>query len=198
MLSGEKVKGTDVEVDIAGGTHGEIYVLHAIADDEGSNRYESDVELLVLDHAGWTPDGNGGYLSPKDYVIRFGYDETTLLTDIYRIGRIDSDALGQALTDADAAINGYLQARYALPLSSTPAVLKQIAADIARHRLHRDRAPDTVTERYRAAIAQLKDIQIGKFGLGLDEDGAATPATSGEPAYSAPGRIFTRDTLEGY
>ena len=197
LLTAPKVRGTDVRIDIEGGTDGEVYVLRAVAADESGNTYEADVELVVMDHGAWTPSGAGGYVSPADYVIRFGYSETTQLTDLYRQGRINMDVLGRALLDADAKINGYLQTRFKLPLNSVPRLLEQMAGDIARYYLHTDNVSEVVEARYKDACASLAKIAKGDMELGLDAEDSPAPEP-GLPAFSAPPRVFSRENLEGY
>lgn len=188
----------EVRLKIAGGTDGELYTLTATVDDTGGNTLQRDVDLLVIDLGPYVPGPIGGYITPQEYIERFGYHETTVLTDINRIGRIDAGALRQALYDADGAINPYLQGRYTLPLASVPRLIQTIAADIARYRLHRDTAPERVTQAYKDAIGQLRDIAAGKISLGLDDEGAAVSASGGLARWTAPERIFTRKTLQGF
>ena len=190
--------GLNVRVKISGGTNGELYTLTATVQDIADNVYQRDVDILVIDLGPYLPPANGGYLTPQRYVERFGYEETTLLTDLNRIGRIDPEQLSRALYDADGIINGYLESRYTLPLTSVPALVETIAADIARYRLHRDTAPERVATAYKDALGQLRDIVGGKLSLGLTQGGEAVPASGGLVQHTAPGRIFSRDSLKGF
>lgn len=139
------------------------------------------------------------YATQQDLIDRYGEEELVQLTDRTDPpqGAIDATVVARALADADHEINGYLAARYALPLASTPQVLVRLACDIARYRLYDDRATEAVTQRYRDAARFLEAIAKGQVNLGLDAANQA-PASSGGPQHSAPGRIFTGDTLADY
>lgn len=132
------------------------------------------------------------YATQTDLVDRFGSAELVQLTDraTPATGAIDTAVLGKALADADDTINSYLSIRYALPLASAPAILKRLAADIARYALYEDRVTEAVQKRYDDAIRFLKDVAAGRASVGPDGAGAEAAQTGG-PGYVAPGRIFT-------
>lgn len=127
-------------------------------------------------------------------IDRFGETEIVQLTDIGEVatGDIVTDVLDRALEDADAEINGYLAARYVLPLGSTPTLVVGLAADIARYRLYRDNVTETVEKRYKAAVKMLENIAGGKISLGLDS--ANTPAQVTDAVqFGTSTRVFGRD-----
>jgi len=128
---------------------------------------------------------------------RFGSTEIVELTDRNQSGVIDTVVLGKALADADALINGYLAARYTLPLATTPPILTGPAADIARFKLWDDRAPEEVRKRYEDALALLKLISAGTVVLPPDVNGDKPSASTTIEHYSA-GRVFTAETLEDF
>lgn len=109
----------------------------------------------------------------------------------------DVDKLARACSDATQLIDGYLAARYTLPLKSTPPMVVAWAADIARYRLWDEHAPEEVRRRYEDALAQLKLLSTGAIALppGTDGAGVAQPLNFG--GYSAQ-RVFTDCTLKGY
>jgi phage gp36-like protein len=78
------------------------------------------------------------YATVTELITRFGEAELIQLTDRDGGGAINQAVVAAALTDADALINGYVSARYTVPLSPVPPVITKIAADIARYTLHRD------------------------------------------------------------
>lgn len=139
------------------------------------------------------------YATQQDLEERFGTQELIELTDRADppAGAIDATVVARALADADAVIDGYVGARYDLPLPSTPALLANLAADIARFKLHDEAPPEAVENRYKDALALLRDIAAGRARLDI---AGAEPAASdaGAPEVSAPDRIFSRDTLEGF
>ncbi|SDH91923.1 DUF1320 domain-containing protein, partial [Roseospirillum parvum] len=67
------------------------------------------------------------YATQADLEQRFGAQEIADLAY-----REEGDALGPALADATALIDGYLRGRYALPLSPVPALVTALACDLAR------------------------------------------------------------------
>lgn len=139
------------------------------------------------------------YTSKAEMMDRFGEGELINLTDRASppIGIIDDNVLDRALADADAEIDGYLQARYSLPLAGTPRSLGLLAAEIARYRLYDDHAPDHIVDRYKSAVRSLEQIAKGVIKLGLDAAQAATPATA-TPQTDADDPIFSAASLRGY
>jgi phage gp36-like protein len=135
------------------------------------------------------------YATQADLEARFGADELTQLTDRSGAHVPDAAIVARALADADAEIDGYLASRYALPLSTVPAVLARIACDIARYRLWEDRASEEVRRRYEDARRLLEAIARGTVSLGL-------PASSAAPALAEASlgnaRAFTRAGTGGY
>lgn len=137
------------------------------------------------------------YFARQDYVDRHGEQELLQLTDRDGDGIEDSGVLDKAAADADAEINAYLGARYALPLASTPELLKRIARDLVRYFLFDQRAPEEVRLRYQRAIKLLESIRNGDTSLGLPA--LSTPAGGGvigDEILVSGGqpRRFTRDT----
>lgn len=137
------------------------------------------------------------YASQADMEARFGERELINLTDRTGQGAVDVSVLERALADASAEIDGFLAARYELPLSSTPVVLVRICADLARYYLHDDHAPDQVVERRKAAVATLRSLSRGEVSLGMSDTGD-TPATSDGAEMVSGGRIWDRNDSRGY
>lgn len=139
------------------------------------------------------------YTTPTLLADRFGSDELIQRTDKFPpfTGAIVDVVLDRAIADADAEIDGFVGARYALPLPDpVPPVLVPIACDIARYRLYDDAVPDIVRQRYEDAIARLKDISAGRLSLGIG------PATVEQAVVSvqvrSPARVFSPDLLDKY
>ncbi|WP_421357809.1 gp436 family protein [Agrobacterium rosae] len=141
------------------------------------------------------------YATQQDLIDRFGNTELIQLTD--KVNRpattIDPTPVARALTDAAALIDGYLGKLYRLPLSAVPPVLTKNACDIARYYLHGKAAEKdgAVAIAHGQAIGWLKDVSKGL--VTLDVEGMA-PAQSGGGSVkaSAPGRVFTRDSLRHF
>lgn len=108
------------------------------------------------------------------------------------------EVINQAIVDAAAEINPYLEGRYTLPLTVVPEVLTRVACDLARYYLYDDRALDQVKDRRDNAIGFLKLIADRKVSLGISEAGQAAPSSAGTVQASAPERVFTRERLGDY
>ncbi|WP_189383247.1 phage protein Gp36 family protein, partial [Gemmobacter nanjingensis] len=98
------------------------------------------------------------YASLPDLIARAGDAEIRQIADRDRDGTPDPDVIAAALLDADNAIDGYVGARYDLPLPTVPALVKTWAVSISRYILHRNGAPDHVRQDYTDAVAALKDV----------------------------------------
>ena len=101
-----------------------------------------------------------------------------------------------ALADADEVINSYLGRRYDLPLATTPAALKRVAADVARFLLYKDDPTEAVQNAHDGALAWLKDVSAGKAVLDIaGEEAAPAEATV---QIASQDKLFGRDKLEGF
>jgi len=129
----------------------------------------------------------GRYVAPADLGARFGEGELIDLAPATDGAEgHDTAAVEAAIGDAEAAMDGYLRSRYALPLAEVPPELTAIAADLARYELraraggiNQSTMSDDVVARRDRAIQRLKDIQAGKFVLdvGGASGGGSQPAT---------------------
>lgn len=141
------------------------------------------------------------YATQADLIARFGADELVQLTDRAEAHTIDASVVAAALADADAAIDGYLAGRYAVPVAPVPALLLRLAADIARYLLHGNAAPDAVRRAYDDAIKMLRDLSAGVAvltGVAAPAPGASPAAPPTTAAYLAPDRVMTGDTLADF
>jgi phage gp36-like protein len=136
------------------------------------------------------------YATVEDMVERFGESELIQLSDrLEPYARVVvRPVVDAALADASAEIEGYVQSRYPLPLSSTPRVLTRICCDLARKHLHRDRPTDAVAKDAESARQQLRAIARGELAL---EGTAGAPAPAADVRRSGPDRVFSSDTLAG-
>jgi phage gp36-like protein len=139
------------------------------------------------------------YASVADMVNRFGEQDLVLLSwrEGVAEGVINTPVVEQALADATAEINGYIGGRYKLPLSAVPAVLSGHCCSIARYLLNGDRAPEQVTDRYKAVIKFLEAVGKGDLQLGLADDQVTQP--SGTIAImQSEGLVFSRRNGRGF
>lgn len=141
------------------------------------------------------------YIAKQDLIERGWERELVQLTDEINkpATTINDVTVERACQDASAFIDSYVGKLYRLPLTAVPDVLPKFAADIARYYLHGKAAEkDGPIERaYRDAHAWLKDVAKGVVGIAAE---GVTPAQAGGGSVraSAPGRVFTRDSLRDY
>jgi phage gp36-like protein len=125
------------------------------------------------------------YCTFADLVLIFGEEDIAALTT--RPNAQAADVAQKALVQAEAEINVYLEGRYPLPLPSTPLILTQVTADMARFYLYTRIDEDhPVAQRYRQRVKLLEGIASGRLSLGLDAaDKVAMPV---DTVQIAPGR----------
>lgn len=138
------------------------------------------------------------YATLTDLTERAGEAEITQIADRDRDGLIDMDVIDAALKDADNTIDGYVGAKYTLPLISVPDLINTWAVSIARYVLHRNGAPDHVETDYKDAIAALKDVARGLISLPIKEGETAPVSQTGTVMSAHPDQVFTADKLAGW
>lgn len=138
------------------------------------------------------------YATLSDLIDRAGDAEIRQIADRDRDGTPDPDVVAAALQDADDAINGYIGARYDLPLASVPPQLRTWAVSIARYVLHRNGAPEHVAQDYKDAIASLKDVSRGLIALPVAAGETAPALATGQTLSSHPPQVFTPAKLAGW
>lgn len=110
---------------------------------------------------------------------------------------LDTEAtIAAAIKGAGELIDGYLAGGgYGLPLSPVPALLAEIALDVAWYKLWRGPIPDDVRDRYKDSVRMLEAIQAGR--IELQTGGVEIEADAEILIQDAP-RLFDRDTLRGF
>ncbi|MGY3571963.1 gp436 family protein [Vibrio paucivorans] len=136
------------------------------------------------------------YATKEDLLRR---DEAYLRTCAYSAmdDTWDDDGIDQALIDATDEINTYLSVRYTLPLESIPNILTSLTIPVTFYWLGDSNSQVTklVEERYKNAIARLKDISSGKADLGLPEKEKPNENALGEVTWHSEKRKLTRSKL---
>lgn len=109
------------------------------------------------------------YASQADIDDLYGTDLLLRIADPNKTGSPDATIVERGLQSADDLINSYVSTRYNLPLSTVPNVLRDCAIDIAVYKiaLERARRTEEMRTRYDDWMAWLKDLAVGKVGLGL-------------------------------
>lgn len=109
-----------------------------------------------------------------------------------------------AIADADGEIDGYLAARYSVPLVSVPKMINKCSKDIAVYNLFSrigiDEGSDqkTYLTRYEQAIKYLTMVAEGKVSLGL-EPGSGGSSAAGSVGFTVKSnsRLFSRESMRG-
>jgi phage gp36-like protein len=187
-------------ITVSGGTDGHDYLLLDTVTTVGGLTLDGFVNLRVrLPESAPSPVATV-YAQPADMIARFGQRRMVELTDTGDVatGEVNLAVLAQALSDADATVNGYLQSRYTLPLVTIPQGVNLLACDIALYRLMSERPIEAVTQRYKAAIDFLDAVARGKLGLGLDSENNTVPEGDDGPSVHANRRVFTRHRLRDF
>lgn len=139
------------------------------------------------------------YATQAQLSDRFGADLLVRLTDRGPLptGEIDSDVVARALADADALIDGYLAARYQLPLATVPALVVDLALAIAVYKLHVFQPDPKIEADHKAALSTLRDIARGDIRLAV---AGVEPVTSdgGGAVVTDRERPFTADKMTGF
>ncbi len=130
---------------------------------------------------------------------RFGTGMLVHLTDREEVpsGMVDPAVVARALADTDAVIDGYLAARYQLPLGDTPALLADIAQIIAIWKLHRFEPDPKIAKDYEGALRSLRDVATGTIRLAIA--GVEPVGKGGSGAkFADRDRPFTAQNLKGF
>ncbi|MCL2829990.1 MAG: DUF1320 domain-containing protein [Betaproteobacteria bacterium] len=130
------------------------------------------------------------YATRQDLIDRYGEDEI-----LQRESMLPAQAVEDALRDAAATVDDYLRASYAVPLVRVPPTVVRLTCDIGRYLLLGESVTEEARDRYRDAIAQLRDIAAGRMQLdaGLLPDGAAR----GEVVVESVAPVFKRHRRGG-
>lgn len=129
------------------------------------------------------------YASAQD--MRDRYDMLDLLLAQPGTDALNERKLTQALHDAGALADSYLSTRYSLPLAVVPDVLVQHCCTIAFWYLCDQQATDQARDRYREALAWLRDVKNGVVSVGVDDAGDA-PVSCDLPQMQSDTPVFGR------
>ncbi len=140
------------------------------------------------------------YTTLAELTDRYGAHMLVSLTDraAMATGLIDTTVVDRALVDADAMIDGYLAVRYALPLSSVPTLVADLAQAIAIYKLHVTSPDPKIKDDYDGALRSLRDISNGALRLSVAGIEPDTAATGSGVAVSDRERVLTTDTMGGF
>ncbi len=94
---------------------------------------------------------------------------------------IDTAVFATHIEEAEAEVDAYLGARFALPLDTVPVLVRRLSARIARYRLYASRPGEVeagVRADYDAAVRMLERIAEGRLEIGLASGGEAVATSS--------------------
>ncbi|WP_163266459.1 gp436 family protein [Chelativorans alearense] len=112
-------------------------------------------------------------------------------------GTIDGDLITRAIADADALIDGYLAARYRLPLASVPHLVRDLSLRVSIYYAHAHVAEEKIKRDYEEALATLKRIAQGL--IKLDIDGVEPPGSgAAEVRVGECERPMTVKSMKGF
>lgn len=139
----------------------------------------------------------GNYVTFNDLDEYLSHTVLRQLTDDANTGAADVAVVEEAIVGAEAEIDGYIGGLYALPLTTVPALVAEIATQLTVYRLHlrRQRVPEDIrlaTEQTRATLQAIADGSIT-----IDAT-SSTTAEDRAPVMEAYERIHTRDTWSGW
>ncbi len=141
----------------------------------------------------------GDYIVQADLENQISPEVVIQLTDDTGSGAVNVVNLNQAIDGAEGQANGYLQHKYAVPLSPAPPGLKVMVLDLAVYRLYLRRPgsmPEDVDRQYRNAVGFLRDVSNGVAALG--DETTIPDDTSNTVSFQSDDREFTKDSMEGF
>lgn len=119
--------------------------------------------------------------------------------------KVNEDLFESVSSDADSLINGYLRAKYKLPLKNVPKFIKTIATDICAYRLYSRRPqeiPKHIVNNFELAIKQLEDVKKGNLLLETpsedEETGVSKPKSGFRCSKTKKDKIFTDKLMKNY
>lgn len=139
------------------------------------------------------------YCTLADLIAQFGGPMLREATDRGELatGTIDPAAIARAIASADALIDGYLKARYVLPLVATPALVNELSMTIALYKAHPNVVSEHVRRNFEDAVKML--VQISAGTIRLDVAGVEPEASSNSGArITERDRPMTPENLKGY
>lgn len=139
------------------------------------------------------------YATVQQLTDRFGAALLIALTDRAAVatGAIDNALVTKALTDASDVIDGYLAAKYALPLVTVPGVVADICQSIAIWKLHVTQPDEKIARDYQDALKNLRDIGAGISRIPVA--GLEPQTTSGSGVQIVDrARPFTEENMTGF
>lgn len=139
------------------------------------------------------------YTTQDQLVTRFGRRLLVELTDRAEepTGDIDAPTVSDAITAAQALVDGHLANHYALPLAEVPELVSNVTEALAIYELHIYDAPEKIAAGEKKARETLAKIGDGKIRLPI---AGIEPASKSEQdvRFTERDRPFSSDTMKGF
>jgi len=123
---------------------------------------------------------------------------TQLSNDAPNAAAPDAAVIDDAIVAAQQMVDGYLRARYLLPLDPVPTIIRSLTLNLVCYRLYARRmesaVPETVKDQHLHTLKVLDQIQAGKVTLGNAATHKALPE-AGAIRIKVPPRQFGEATL---
>jgi len=138
------------------------------------------------------------YCTLEDLKKKVSEDELLRLTDEHELEAINQAIVDSAIEDAGVEIDSYLGKRFSLPLNPVPAIVPNLAKNIAIYNLYGlslEGPSEHWESRYKNSVALLTKIAAGSISLGNEDP---EEGSDDEVQLSGPDRIFSRASMKGY
>ncbi|GAF67701.1 unnamed protein product [marine sediment metagenome] len=139
------------------------------------------------------------YCTSTDLEKQILYEYLIELTDDLGSGSVDKNVIDRVIADADSEIDLYCGARWTVPFSTTPPIVRKFSVDIAIYNLYARRRsiPIEVKDRYVKVTGVLELIRIGALNIpgeaGAEMDSSAINV---QPIFTR-GKYDSDNTLLG-
>jgi phage gp36-like protein len=132
------------------------------------------------------------YATKDDIEDLYGVDVLIRVADHNKDGMADEDVIAKGLLGADEICDAYLSARYSVPITPIPGIVRSCAIDISLYKMALGRAQrtDEMRVRYQDALALLEKIAKGTVGLGLPPADPDGDGVDNDPNAKMKGRSF--------
>jgi phage gp36-like protein len=126
----------------------------------------------------------------------WGAREVQVCSDWDNAGSLNTANVTNCLAAASDEMDRYIAVRYVLPLATPPDDLVRVCCDIGMYRLcpFAGTLTDQKAQRYKEAVAWLRDLSSGKLTLGIGRDGEQ-PAAAVQVQVTGQERTLTRDSM---
>ncbi len=138
----------------------------------------------------------GSYATIESMITRFGNEDLVEVTDTETpyTGEINLTKLQAAINAANAEVDAYLSKQLHVPTVLSSPFVQMMACDIARYHvtLGNSRVSERDEKRYALAVANLKQVNEGKIGIG-----AGTAETNAQPSVNLAQMTSGRPSVFG-